>query len=358
MKIAYFGDSGSIHLQKWCIHFRDLGHEIHLISFNNRPIEGVIFHYINAGEVNVAGGNWKLLFKFQEVKRILKKIQPDILHAHYATSYGITASLCRFSPLIISCWGSDILISPKKNKIIELLLKFAFKKAQIVSVVADHMLQHLTDLGVPKQKQVVLAHGINTKIFKEIPEIKKIGAFTFICTRHLEPVYNHEFLINGFAKHISQFPDSKLLLLSDGSLRNQLPEQCINLGIQDAVQFIGKVSQLAMVEYLNKSHVFLSLSLSDGDVVSVVEAMSCGCWLIGSDIAANNIWIDEGQNGFLVNLSDLNSFTQKMNESREQYEKLIQCSKSINVVKIQNRGDWFRNMERAHKLYIELSNRK
>ena len=40
-------------------------------------------------------------------------INPDIIDAHYLTSYGIFASRLNFHPFIINCWGSDVLIDPK-----------------------------------------------------------------------------------------------------------------------------------------------------------------------------------------------------------------------------------------------------
>src|SRR6266568_3578694 len=129
MKICYFGDGESIHVIRWCKHFESLGHQIHLISFKNVAIDTIHTHFIDAGNISVKGRNWKVLLKFREVKKILKQIQPDILHSHYATSYGITGALCGFHPYVITTLGSDILISSKQSIIYKLLLKYAFSKA-------------------------------------------------------------------------------------------------------------------------------------------------------------------------------------------------------------------------------------
>ncbi len=146
MKLCYFGDAQSIHVQKWCTYFSCIGNEVHLISFRKAEIPNVQVHYINIGLINVSGRNWKALLKFFKIRKLLKRINPDVFHAHYATSYGITAALVNFHPFVISVWGSDLLITPKKSIIIKKMLKWAFKRCDSVTVVADHMTSSLLSL--------------------------------------------------------------------------------------------------------------------------------------------------------------------------------------------------------------------
>ena len=128
MKICFFANGGSIHTVRWCTHFQKLGHEVHLISFENAEIPEVKIHFIDIGNVNVHGGNWKVLLKYRKIKRLLKVIKPDIFHALYATSYGITGALCGFQPFIITALGTDVLISPKESFMYRILLRYAFSK--------------------------------------------------------------------------------------------------------------------------------------------------------------------------------------------------------------------------------------
>ena len=41
------------------------------------------------------------------MRRLLERFSPDIVHAHYASSYGTLGRLCRFHPYVLSVWGSD-----------------------------------------------------------------------------------------------------------------------------------------------------------------------------------------------------------------------------------------------------------
>jgi UDP-N-acetylglucosamine:LPS N-acetylglucosamine transferase len=156
MRICFFADSESIHTERWCRHFQSLGHEIHLISYKAKSIEGIKTYSVKTDKIDVSGGNWKVLLKFRQIKKLLKQIQPDIFHAFYATSYGITGALCGFHPYIITALGSDILISPKNSFVYRKLLGIALKRADKITVMAEHMIQPARDLGASEDQLMVV----------------------------------------------------------------------------------------------------------------------------------------------------------------------------------------------------------
>ena len=56
-----------------------------------------------------------------QVRRLLKRIKPDVLDAHFIGVPGYLGVASGFHPLVLTAWGSDILITPKKNPIYRLL---------------------------------------------------------------------------------------------------------------------------------------------------------------------------------------------------------------------------------------------
>ena len=356
MKICYFADGQSTHTQKWCTHFAEMGHEVHLITFRDCRIDRVHVHFLNIGTIAVSGGNWRTLFAFRIVQRILKKIKPDVFHAQYATSYGITGALVNFHPFIISGWGSDILISPKSSKVIRFLLKWAFRRADAITVVAKHMVQAVCDLGVRREKVHVITHGINTKLFFD-QKLDKQEDFTLICTRNLEPLYNHIQLIDAFEIVQEKIPQLKLRILGDGSMRDKLEGIVKSKKLDKHIEFMGRVSQEEMAVELNKAHVFVTVSTTDGDVVSLVEAIACGNFCIVSDIPANCNWITDGENGLIIRLFDVEQLAEAIEKSFANYELYKTLSFSRNEEIISSEGNWDKNMEHAQKLYERLSKR-
>jgi len=357
MKICYFADGQSIHTQKWCTHFAKLGHEVHLLTFRDCRIDNVHVHFLNIGTIASAGGNWRTLLTFRLIQRILRKMKPDVFHAQYATSYGITGALVNYHPFIISGWGSDILISPNSSKVLRFLLKRAFRRADAITVVAKHMVQSVCNLGVKPEKIQVITHGINTTLFYD-QQLKKHDDFTLICTRNLEPLYNHIQLIDAFEMAQKTIPKMKLRILGDGSMRRELEELVVARNLEEQIKFIGRVSQEEMAVELNKAHVFVTVSTTDGDVVSLVEAIACGNYCIVSDIPANHNWIQSGVNGFFVPLFDASELAKTMEKTVRQYKELKELSVDLNHSIIHSTGNWDKNMEHAEMLYSQLIKNK
>lgn len=353
MKICYFADGQSIHTQKWCTHFAKLGHEVHLLTFRDCRIDNVHVHFLNVGSIASAGGNWRTLLTFRLIQRILRKMKPDVFHAQYATSYGITGALVNYHPFIISGWGSDVLISPNSSKVLRFLLKWAFRRADAITVVAKHMVQSVCDLGVKPEKIQVITHGINTALFYD-QQLKKHDDFTLICTRNLEPLYNHIQLIDAFEKAQKTIPQMKLRILGDGSMRKELEELVLARNLDEQIKFIGRVSQEEMAVELNKAHVFVTVSTTDGDVVSLVEAIACGNFCIVSDIPANCNWITDGENGLIIPLFDTEQLALAIIESIQKYHEMSTEAIIMNKKIIEHKGNWNSNMLLAEKLYLTI----
>jgi glycosyltransferase involved in cell wall biosynthesis len=316
-------------------------------------IDRIHVHYVNVGAIAKQGGNWRTLFSYRLIQRILKKIQPDVFHAQYATSYGITAALVNFHPFIISGWGSDVLISPKSSKILRFLLKWAFKRADAITVVAKHMVKAVYDLGVSSEKVHVITHGINPNLFYD-QKLDKQEDFTLICTRNLEPLYNHIQLIDAFEISQKKIPQLKLRILGDGSMRHELEQKVLEQKLEKQVEFIGRVSQEEMAIELNKAHVFVTVSTTDGDVVSLVEAIACGNYCIVSDIPANHNWIEEEVNGFFVPLYDAPFLAETIEKVYQDYSNKKEFGTELNRTIVESTGNWDSNMIQAEKLYLTI----
>ncbi|MDQ9894055.1 glycosyltransferase, partial [Acinetobacter baumannii] len=68
----------------------------------------------------------------KEIKKIIYDIKPDILHAHYASSYGLIGSLVNYKPYIISAWGTDTYEFPNNGFIQKYIIKYNLKKADYI----------------------------------------------------------------------------------------------------------------------------------------------------------------------------------------------------------------------------------
>ena len=355
MKICLLADGQSIHTIRWCKHFYESGHEVHLITFKNVEIDGVHVHFVNSGHIYVAGGNWKVVFKYREIKNIIRSIKPDVLHALYATSYGMIGALSGFHPYIVTPLGSDILISPKESRIYRSLLKYTFKKADWITSMAPHMTEAMIGLGVPKAKIGNIIFGINTNIFNKKDRKLSSDEFTITSTRNFEPVYNIPHFLKSIELVKNKIPNLKVIMLGDGSLREELIELTKDLKIDDIVTFMGKVPQDKVVEILNSTHISVTVSLSDGNSLSLIEAMACGAYPIATDIPANHEWVKEGINGSFVQINDIEGLADCMLKVYRNFDSIIDKAIQESEKIIAEKGTWQINMLKMENKYKEIS---
>lgn len=82
-------------------------------------------HWKGSGYIN------SLLWVLQ-VRRLFSRIKPDIVDAHYVTVKSYLGTLSGFRPLVLTAWGSDILIVLKESLCLRILVRYALKRAEMV----------------------------------------------------------------------------------------------------------------------------------------------------------------------------------------------------------------------------------
>ena len=99
---------------------------------------------------------------------------------------------------------------------------------------------------------------------------------------HFTEPKNHFFLIDVFAEFHKLQPKSKLLLISDGPRFQQVQDQVARLGIQDAVIFAGRRSDVAGI--YSAMDLFMLPSCWEGLPLVLVEAQVNGLPMLVSDV--------------------------------------------------------------------------
>jgi glycosyltransferase involved in cell wall biosynthesis len=120
----------------------------------------------------------------------------------------------------------------------------------------------------------------------------------FFANRALEPIYAPDRVLATFAEIAREWPDVRLVVANDGSLRAALQRQAAPLG--ERVRFAGRLDAAAQAQEYCRARWYLSLPLSDSVSVSVLEAMGHGCIPLLSDLPANRELVEHGRNGLLL----------------------------------------------------------
>ena len=158
MKIAYFADCKSSHTKRWINYFKKRGHEVFAITSEiNDALNVKQYKLVSGIRIPLASNDSAFRYVFSPisihgVKKILADEKPDVIHAHYASHYGFIAALANYHPLILTVWGSDILINPHQFRILRYMVKYALKKADLITCDAEHMIKALDELGTIHSK--------------------------------------------------------------------------------------------------------------------------------------------------------------------------------------------------------------
>ncbi|MGZ3865435.1 MAG: glycosyltransferase [Bacteroidia bacterium] len=309
MKILLLGDGGSAHVLKWVSSLALKNVEIGLFSLHYFN-EDVYKQYPGVSILNNPSyKNSRSLFtklNYLTNAGLLKKqiatYKPDILHAHYATSYGSLGAKADFKPYVVSVWGSDVYDFPKTSPLHKKIVKRVLAKATEICSTSNCM--KLETMKYTDSPIEIVSFGVDTEKFKPEAVSKPQGQVVFGIIKSLEKKYGIDFLIRAFNEVVKKYPGKNLVLkiVGDGSLREEYKKLCRDLNIAEKVEFVGKVPHEEVLKYHKQIDFFVSLSTLDSESfgVSLVEAMSCGKPVIASDVAGFKEVVGDDSCGILV----------------------------------------------------------
>lgn len=312
MKICFLAPSNSTHTQKWCRYFVSRGHDVHVVSFCDKELEGAQVHYISTGASTNGGDAQKLkyLTKVGEVRKVVKQIAPDIINVHYATSYGAVAALAGLKNYVLSVWGADVYDFPRKSPIHRALLKFSLSKAKYIFSTSKAMAQEANQYT--SKRIAITPFGVDVELFSPDKRNRgEDGMFVIGTIKALDPKYGIEYLLKAAALVRQKEPQIPLCLriAGKGPYAEEYRALSQELGIGEITNWLGFISQeQAAVEWANMDLAVIPSTLeSESFGVSAVEAEAAGCAVIISDIPGLMEATSPGKTSVVVPRKDENS---------------------------------------------------
>ena len=299
MKVLMTADARSVHTRRWAVSLKAEGVDIVLYSifpspdafFEEHGIRLYVFDLFTYKQLKGIRSVISMISRHREAVRHLRSVidseSPDILHAHYATSFGLIAALSGFHPFIISVWGSDVYEFPEKSFLNRESVKFIMRRADRI-LSTSHVMARRTALYTSKPVSVT-PFGVDTSLFRKL------------SVNHA-PKYGIDVLIRAFKIVMERNPRLRmsLVIVGDGPCRKEYEDLAAELGVSGDVKFIGKVRNDLLSEYYNSFSVAVSLSDSESFGVVAVEAMACECPVVVSDADGFTEVVEDGVTGFIV----------------------------------------------------------
>ncbi len=357
MKILFLADARSIHIQRWIDFFSRRGHKVSLISLEPSENTNCEKFFIPS---KIKSGFLKYFLATPKIKKIVEKLDPDIISAHFMPNYGWIGARLNRRPWAVTSWGSDILISAKKSFLHKKRAEYVLKKADMLTSDSYYLTQEISKFGISPNKILTYPMGVTAEFLCSIKKqaTPKKEVIRVISIRQLEPLYNLSLLIQAIP-YCSKKTDKQIefLIGGDGSQKASLVKLAENSKITDKVKFLGKVLQTDLLEIFQNSDIYVSTSLSDSSSVSLLEAMACQLVPIVTDIPGNREWVQDRENGYLVPVDKPEILAEKIVEVVENFGK-YQSWLEKNLSLIKQKANLEENLEKIEQRFLELIENK
>ncbi len=291
-----------------------------------------------------------------KLKQVIREFKPDILHSHYATSYGLLGALTGFHPYIISVWGSDVYDFPKKSWLHRFILKNTLKKTDKILSTSRTMAEE-TKLYTNKGIEIT-PFGIDTEIFKPMrsESLFENGEIIIGTVKTLEVKYGVDNLIKAFGIIKDKCPELplRLLIVGCGTQETSLKKMVEESGLKELTTFTGYILPEEVPRYQNMLTISVSLSLNESFGVAVLEALACEKPVVVTNVDGFREIVEDGVTGILVPVGDINKTVEAIENLIEDKEFRIKLGKAgrERVIKCY---DWKSNVEQMINIYTNLS---
>lgn len=342
-------DADSIHTYRWAISLSEFC-EVLLFSFR-KPIN---YEYsktrIKLFHINGHEGNKLYYFlSLKPIKKIIKRYSPDIVHAHYASSYGLMAAIVNHPKMITSFWGTDIYEFPHKSFLHKGVIKFILKRSSVV-LSTSHIMAREIKKYTDKEIEIT-PFGIDGKKFFKIITEEKNNIINIGITKSLNVVYGIDILLHAFKLVLDKWPykNLRLKILGEGPEKNNLKKLADQLKISDNVDFVGWVNNAELVYYYNSFYLSVFPSLMESFGVAALESMACGTPVITSNADGYKEIVNE-KVGVIVPIRNFERLSEeiiKLLWNPEKREKMsIECVNYVN-----EHFDFSKNVQQMLEIY-------
>jgi glycosyltransferase involved in cell wall biosynthesis len=232
------------------------------------------------------------------VRRLVREVRPDVVHAHFLVEDPFYAVLAGARPLVATAWGSDVF---KAARIGRLRSRVVSRRADLLTADSKTLLDALVGLGADRSRLRLINWGVDVDAFSpgradarrrlDLPDVPIV-----LAPRALKPVYNTQTVVAAFDRVAAQVPDVLLVLKHYGGL----PPELAHLKGRENVRIVTHVPMEELVDYYRAASVCVSIPSSDSSPRSVWEAMACGCPCVLSDLAWVHESIEDGRDALVT----------------------------------------------------------
>lgn len=368
-RILYFSRKYTPHDHRFLSALEKTNHRVYYLRLENRgyPLEDRPLPP-KVEQVTWAGGNYPARLQdslrlWMDLKRVLRKIKPDLVHAGPLQSAALLVALAGYKPLVSMSWGYDLLVDAQRNRLWTWATRYTLRHSVAMIGDCETVRKRAIWYGMSAERIVTFPWGVDLRHFSPDTESglhppsglrAHLGwgeeAFLLLSTRSWEPIYGVDVLAEAFVQAARLHPELRLVMLGNGSLAARLRQIFLQGEVMERVIFPGQVKQADLPKYYRAADLYVSASHSDGTSISLLEALACGCPVLLSDIPGNLEWITPGEQGWFFRDGDVSSLVKAITNAVENRAELIRMRRLARLL-AEERADWDKNFPELLKAY-------
>jgi len=329
--------------------------EFFALPENEREKKASILFKENDLELNIESLENQLL-------DFIQKFKPDIIHAHstYVVFNRVLSNLQEGGslgniPMVVTIHGRPkplILPSGERTTDFE-----SFSDAcpfdlvlAVSNNVAEMLDEHLSRKGIDVPV-LPLYLGIDLSVFYPMPETKKKWDIAFLG--RLERMKAVDLFPEMLTLLKQDYPDLKLLMTGEGSLKSNLMDSFDNAGVSHMVDYLGVVETKTVPNLINQSRIFIYPSREEPFGLSILEAMGCGVPVVTTNVYGPSEIITEGQDGLTVNPDNVNALVEAVSTLLNSEKRRVQMGRRGRET-VEKRFDIRQHLEGLLSIYQDL----
>ena len=275
----------------------------------------------------------------KEIKRVIKKYKPDIIHAHDFTASVISA-MCKKNVKLIEHLHNNC---PwlKKPGIKSLAFLYSGLKANKILTVSDSIEKEYVFSKFIENKIICIGNPINIQeILDKVPNENKCKLYDICCVARLTKAKNPFRFIEIIKTLRKENNKIKVIWVGDGELMEEVQKEIVKNRLENNIELVG--FQKNPYIYMSESKVFLLTSDWEGFGLVAAEALTLGLPCVVSNVGGLKEIVNDKCGKLCISNNEYIIEIEKLLCNDKYYEKksqaaLKQSNHLNNIVKYINR---------------------
>ncbi len=305
-------------------HLQVFGWEVQVVTSQDYASEAEIagfnrsqpFDIIRFDSASMSPFKW--ITRWREASRALTAFRPDIVLASGMRPIWLAALLARRYglPFVAVGHGTEFGVRSLRCRSLN---RWSFGQASEVVCVSEYTWRQMSEVGIRPRGGRIIHNGADPEGFRVLPssEVAKIrrslgvdGARLLITVGQVSERKGQSVVIRALARVMRRGGDTHYLIAGLPTEQDRYAQLAFDLGVQDHVHFLGRLSADDLVGAINASDLFVMTSRYtpggdfEGYGIAVIEAALCGKPAVVSQDSGLVEAIDEGKTGLAVPQDD------------------------------------------------------